>query len=93
MIVYWNDLSKDSRYKRWSTGLEGLSQPLYPGQLPQIRKNLINVVFAMRLDKKDNHAILSENIASFISRGVGIRFGLVPLLHHGEDKSADRVGT
>jgi UDP-glucose:glycoprotein glucosyltransferase len=79
-ILYWNDIERDSRYRNWPRSLQALLQPMYPGQLPQIRRNAINVVLVMDLSKRDNHAILADNVATFIQRGVGIRFGMVPLL-------------
>ena len=64
---------------------------MYPGQMPQVRRNLVNVVLALDLSKRDNHAILSDNIATFISRGVGIRFGTVPLLQEGEEDKVQKA--
>lgn len=79
-ILYWNDIERDSRYRNWPKSLQALLQPMYPGQLPQIRRNAINVILVMDLSKRDNHAILADNVATFIQRGVGVRFGMVPLL-------------
>lgn len=85
-ILYWNDIERDSRYRQWPRSLQGLLSPMYPGQMPQVRRNLITVVLALDLSKRDAHALLADNIATLISRGVGVRFGLVPLLDGAESQ-------
>jgi UDP-glucose:glycoprotein glucosyltransferase len=90
-ILYWNDIERDSRYRQWPKSMQALLSPMYPGQMPQIRQNLVNVILALDLGKRDVHTILSENIATFISRGVGIRFGTVPLLKRADLKEGDNV--
>ena len=82
LILYWNDLEKDSRYKGWQSSLQVLfQQPAYPGQIPQLKRNIVNVVIAMNLVQRDCHAILADNIAQFVNRGVAVRFGMVPIVN------------
>lgn len=80
VITYWNDIEKDARYKHWPANLQNLLQPTYPGQMPQVRRNLINVILALDFEKTISHLILAEHITPFISRGLGVRFGTVPIL-------------
>lgn len=80
VIVYWNDIEKDARYRHWPNSLQNLLQPTYPGQMPQVRRNIFNVILALDFEKTISHLILAEHITPFISRGLGVRFGSVPLL-------------
>ena len=80
VIAYWNDIENDARYRHWPSNLHNLLQPTYPGQMPQVRRNLINVILALDFEKTISHLILAEHITPFISRGLGVRFGSVPLL-------------
>ena len=86
VIMYWNDLEKDIRYKPWSKSVQALlQQPAYPGQMPQLARNIVNVILALDLTRRESHAILADNIAQFVKRGVPVRFGLVPLIQEGSD--------
>ena len=85
-IIYWNDLTRDSRYKRWTGSLNALLQPMYAGQMPQVRRNLFNVVYVMRMDRPETHALLAGEVVQMISRGISIRFGFVPATIAGEDE-------
>lgn len=90
-ILYWNDIERDSRYRQWPRSLQALLQPMLPGQMPQVRRNLVTVILALDLSKRDSHAMLAENVATFISRGVGVRFGSVPLLTEDELRETKSV--
>jgi hypothetical protein len=90
VITYWNDIEKDARYKHWPPNLQSLLQPTYPGQMPQVRRNLINVILALDFEKTLSHAILAESITPFISRGLGIRFGSAPILGKNSPGSTGR---
>lgn len=87
VITYWNDIEKDTRYKHWPASLQNLLQPTYPGQMPQVRRNLINVVLALDMEKTLSHVILAENVTPFISRGLAIRFGSASILKKGSEGS------
>lgn len=91
-ILYWNDLARDSRYRHWPSSLSALLQPMYPGQTPQVKRNLINVNLVLRLDKRDTHSLLAGEIGQFISRGLPIRFGMIPALPEPTGTSEDTVG-
>lgn len=90
IITYWNDIEKDARYRHWPRSLQNLLQPTYPGQMPQVRRNLINVILALDYEKTMSHIVLAEQITPFISRGLGVRFGSVPILPKGSQGSTGR---
>ncbi|KAI0042052.1 glycosyltransferase family 24 protein [Auriscalpium vulgare] len=80
LIIYWNDIEKDSRYARWQTSLYALMRPMYPGQVPGIKLNLFHTILAMDLSKTDSLQFLTNTVTMVISRLFPVRFGLVPLL-------------
>lgn len=94
-IVYLNDLEKDARYKHWPKSLQALMQPAYPGATPQVRRNVINVIFALDFARTDSHIILSEHIATFIKRGLSVRIGVVPRIStlSSDFTTSDGLGT
>ncbi|GAA5951905.1 hypothetical protein JCM21900_004180 [Sporobolomyces salmonicolor] len=91
VILWWNDLEKDRRYKSWSTSVRDLLRPVYPGSMNLIAKNLNNVIFVLDLSQPAALALLAENVKQFVSRGIPVRFGLVPVV--GESGEAESVET
>ncbi|GAA5860419.1 hypothetical protein JCM1840_000253 [Sporobolomyces johnsonii] len=91
VILWWNDLEKDRRYKSWSKSVRDLLRPVYPGSMNLIAKNLNNVVFVLDLSQPAALALIAETVKQFVSRGIPVRFGLVPLV--GELGDADSVET
>ncbi|GAA99373.1 glycosyltransferase family 24 protein [Mixia osmundae IAM 14324] len=89
VILWWNDLEKDRRYRTWGKSLRELLRPTYPGQMNQVARNLINVIFSLDLSLPASHALLSQQIAVYINRGLPVRFGLVPFI---PDESSSRRG-
>ena len=57
-----------------------LLRPSYPGSMSQVAKNLNNVVFVLDLSQPVSLALITENVKQFVSRGIPIRFGVVPLV-------------
>ncbi|GAA5851766.1 hypothetical protein JCM9279_004400 [Rhodotorula babjevae] len=80
VILWWNDLEKDRRYQSWPTSVRDLLRPSYPGSMSQVAKNLNNVVFVLDLSQPVSLALITENVKQFVSRGIPIRFGVVPLV-------------
>ncbi|KAM0787865.1 hypothetical protein ACM66B_003917 [Microbotryomycetes sp. NB124-2] len=78
LILWWNDIEKDKKYKSWPRSLQELLRPTYPGQMNLVRRNLNNVVFVLDLSQPSNLLILADNVRQFVSRGIPIRFGVVP---------------
>ncbi|KAI5475335.1 UDP-glucose:glycoprotein glucosyltransferase [Pseudohyphozyma bogoriensis] len=84
-VVWWNDLGRDKRYQEWPTNLRELLRPTYPGQITTLAINLHNLVLSLDLSQPDSLSLLTENIRTFVSRGIPIRFGFVPMLHAREE--------
>ncbi|KAK4048009.1 killer toxin resistant protein [Microbotryomycetes sp. JL201] len=78
LILWWNDIETDKKYKSWPRSFQELLRPVYPGQMNLVRRNLNNVVFVLDLSQPSNLMLLAENVRQFVSRGVPIRFGFVP---------------
>jgi UDP-glucose:glycoprotein glucosyltransferase len=78
VIIWLNNLEKDSRYQEWPTGLEAYIQSAYPGQLPPVARDLQNVVVPVDLSKSEDILLVLQQILTFIKRGIPVRFGLVP---------------
>ncbi|KAF7297231.1 hypothetical protein MIND_00956200 [Mycena indigotica] len=78
VIVWWNDLEKDSRYAQWPTSIHGLLRPLYPGQFHSLKLNLFNIVLVLDLSESSTLDMLTS-ISNIINRGLPFRFGVVPL--------------
>ncbi|KAK0522237.1 killer toxin resistant protein [Tilletia horrida] len=76
-ITYWNNIEKDTYYKRYPTSLQTLLRPAWPGSLPTVRRNILNVVIVMDLRRRDTVHVLSETVAMMIPR-LGLRWGFVP---------------
>ncbi|GAA6062062.1 hypothetical protein JCM10212_003560 [Sporobolomyces blumeae] len=80
VILWWNNLEKDKRYKSWPTTVRDLLRPTYPGSMNLVARNLNNVVFVLDLSKPSSLALVSQNLKQFVSRGIPVRFGLVPIV-------------
>ncbi|KAG8741941.1 hypothetical protein FRC10_002252 [Ceratobasidium sp. 414] len=98
-IVWLNDIEKDKRYTRWPTGLtvaspltrQQLFRQLYPGQFPTVRRNLLNIVFALDLSRTSNLAFITGTVNNLVSRMLPLRFGYVPLLETAESRQVARL--
>ncbi|KAI9888352.1 MAG: hypothetical protein M1814_000559 [Vezdaea aestivalis] len=88
-IMWLNNVEKDSRYQDWPTGLGGLLQRTYPGQLPTVRQNLHHVVFPIDFSSHEDVEVVVEVFQLFIKRSLPIRFGLVP--RSNEKTSSDQA--
>ncbi|KAI3632981.1 hypothetical protein MIR68_009056 [Amoeboaphelidium protococcarum] len=82
-VVWWNDIEKDGRYKQYPTSLQGLFQIQRAGQLPMIRKNIVNVVIATSLSSKVGLNALQQYL-DFIAKSYPIRVGFLPIKINGE---------
>ncbi|KAJ6562664.1 glycosyltransferase family 24 protein [Mycena capillaripes] len=79
VIVWWNDIEKDSRYASWSPSIHSLLRPVYPGQFHNVKLNMFNVVLVFDLSHPASLNTITGAVASIISRGFPFRFGIVPL--------------
>ncbi|KAI0073110.1 glycosyltransferase family 24 protein [Panus rudis PR-1116 ss-1] len=80
LITWWNDFEKDARYARWGTSLRLLLRPMYPGQMPNIKRNIFNVVLAVDLSHSSSLNFLAGPVSNIISRNFPYRFGVVPIV-------------
>lgn len=80
VIVWLNDLEKDSRYRAWTKNPTVLMRRVYPGQLHPLRMNIHHLVVPVDLSSREDLALVCRDLRAFIERRIAIRFGLVPLL-------------
>ncbi|KAF6218705.1 hypothetical protein HO133_006056 [Letharia lupina] len=79
IIVWLNDIEKDKRYSGWPTHTSALLQRTYPGQLPQVRRDIHNVIIPLDLTDMKDVELLVESLQTFVKRKIPIRFGIVPM--------------
>ncbi|KAK5653515.1 hypothetical protein OQA88_8774 [Cercophora sp. LCS_1] len=84
VIIWLNDITKDKRYSDWSPSLWALIQPSFGGGLPQVRKDIFNLIAPVDFTKPEDVKVVIEQLLVFMKRLVPIRFGLVPLTPTGE---------
>lgn len=53
---------------------------MYPGQFPNIKLNLFNVVLVLDLSQTSALKLITGTISSIINRSFPIRFGVVPIM-------------
>jgi len=78
IIIYMNNIEKDSRYKAWPTGLHALLQRMYPGQLPPVRRDIHNVIIPVDFTSSEHVSNILDTILNLIQRGIPLRWGIVP---------------
>lgn len=64
---------------------------MYPGQLPNAKLNLWNVVFALDLSTPTSVNVIGGPIATIIARGFPFRLGVVPLFTNPESEKMARL--
>ncbi|UKZ49497.1 hypothetical protein TrVGV298_003744 [Trichoderma virens] len=79
VLIWLNDLESDDAYKDYPKTLASLLRGAYPGQLPPIAKNIFTLVAPVDFSSSEDISFITQ-LLSFISRGIAIRFGLVPLM-------------
>ncbi|KAJ1967039.1 killer toxin resistant protein [Dispira parvispora] len=79
VLVWWNDLEKDSVYSQWPT-LDILYRAVYSRGMVRIRKNLCSAVFFLDLTTLQGLEILVEDVAVNVYREVPLRFGIIPMV-------------
>ena len=75
LVLWWNNLEQDSRYKRFSSSLQDLLMPSYPGQFKYIRKNIFNILFFADLSNL-SHLNIIVSMFDLIERNIPWRFGV-----------------
>ncbi|KAL7961032.1 glycosyltransferase family 24 protein [Trichoderma compactum] len=79
VLIWLNDLENDEAYEDYPKTLASLLRVAYPGQLPPIAKNVFTLVAPVDFSSPEDVSFIAQ-LLSFISRGLTIRFGLVPLV-------------
>jgi UDP-glucose:glycoprotein glucosyltransferase len=54
---------------------------MFPGQLPNVRRDIHNVVIPVDLTNPDDIRLVVDYVLVFIKRAVPVRFGLVPTVN------------
>ena len=79
VIMWLNNLEKDSRYAEYPKSLFALLQPGMPGQIPPIARDIFNQVYPVDLTDESDIQLLIDQLLAFVKRKLPIRFGIVPL--------------
>ncbi|KAI0969178.1 UDP-glucose:glycoprotein glucosyltransferase [Xylaria arbuscula] len=79
VIIWLNNIEKDKRYAGFSTSLSKLMQISYMGQIPQVRRDIFNLVVPVDLSNADDVNLVVERLQGLVKRALPVRFGLVPL--------------
>ncbi|KAL2268090.1 hypothetical protein VTJ83DRAFT_2936 [Remersonia thermophila] len=82
VIIWLNDIEKDSRYQEWPDTIFALVEQFGMG-LPQVRKEMFHAVVPLDFTRLEDLEVVTQLLA-FIKRLVPVRFGLVPLTPTGE---------
>ncbi|KAF2203909.1 UDP-glucose:glyco protein glucosyltransferase precursor [Delitschia confertaspora ATCC 74209] len=78
VIIWLNDIEKDKKYEDWPTELSALLQPTFPGQMPQIRRDLHNAIVPVDFSDSDDVQSIVGTVQNLIRRRIPVRWGLVP---------------
>ena len=89
-IFWWNDLTKDKRYKSWPKSLEAILSPQFQMSLPTVRHNLFNVLVVANLTSATALKTVADNL-QLARNGVPVRFGIVPMAVRGDIENAKMV--
>lgn len=79
VIVWLNNIEKDSRYESWPSQIQALLQRTYPGQLPSVRRDIHNAIIPLDFTAKEDVYMVIETVLNLIRRNIPVRWGLVPL--------------
>lgn len=76
-----------------STNDSQLLQRMYPGQFPQVRRDIHNVVIPLNFANPSDVELLVSQLQMFIARKIPVRFGLVPLLKDDSSTAQARIAS
>lgn len=91
VIIWLNNLEKDARYSEFPKSLRRLLQGGMPGQIPQVRRDIFNQVYAVDFSNLEDVRLVVEQVLEFVRRRLPIRFGLVPLASSPESAKQAKV--
>ncbi|KAJ2026593.1 killer toxin resistant protein [Coemansia sp. S85] len=81
-VLWLNDLERDSRYSMWPSDVKSLARIMRPGMIQRVRKNVVQIVFALDLSAADSWITIFEDILANIEHGLPMQFGVVPLIEY-----------
>ncbi|KPI35241.1 UDP-glucose:glycoprotein glucosyltransferase [Cyphellophora attinorum] len=79
VIIFLNDLEKDSRYAAWPTSLMTLFQPQYQRGLPNVARDIHNLVVPIEVEKLSEIELVVTTLQMLVKRKLPLRVGLVPV--------------
>uniref|UniRef100_A0A8C4VRH5 UDP-glucose ceramide glucosyltransferase-like 1 n=1 Tax=Gopherus evgoodei TaxID=1825980 RepID=A0A8C4VRH5_9SAUR len=83
-IIWVNDIEKDHIYSKWPTSFQELLKQTFPGVIPQIRRNLYNLV--LFIDPVQEHAADFVKLTElFYHHNIPLRIGFVFILNTNEE--------
>lgn len=78
-IIWLNNIEKDARYAKWPKALNNLLQRMYPGQLPQVRRDIHTLIVPIDFNNIHDLSIIVNTLQSLVKRSFPVRMGLVPV--------------
>ncbi|OQV08670.1 hypothetical protein CLAIMM_12901 isoform 3 [Cladophialophora immunda] len=78
VLMWLNDLEQDRRYAGWSSSLRSLFQRTYPGQLPQVSRDIHNLIVPLDMGNIKDIELAATSLQSLVRRQVPIRIALIP---------------
>ncbi|KAJ2780423.1 killer toxin resistant protein [Coemansia interrupta] len=82
VILWLNDLEKDKRYAAWPADLQNLRRMVAPGMVQRLRRNLVQVLFALDLSEPDSWVLVLEELMANVEHGLPMQFGIAPLVDY-----------
>ncbi|KAK4946560.1 killer toxin resistant protein [Elasticomyces elasticus] len=86
VLMWLNDLEQDKRYAAWPSSLRTLFQRMYPGQLPQVSRDIHNLIVPINITAIKDIELAATALQNLVKRTVPIRIALVPI---GTGETAD----
>jgi UDP-glucose:glycoprotein glucosyltransferase len=78
VLLWLNNLEQDKRYSGWPSSLRTLFQRVYPGQLPQIARDIHNLIVPIDMANPKDIELAATALQNLVRRSVPIRIALVP---------------
>jgi UDP-glucose:glycoprotein glucosyltransferase len=79
VLMWLNDLEVDKRYAAWPSSLPTLFQRVYPGQLPQLARDIHNLIVPIDMNDIKDLELAATSLQSLVRRLVPLRIALVPV--------------
>lgn len=66
--MWLNDLEIDKRYAAWPSSLQTLFQRVYPGQLPQVARDIHNLIVPLDMNEIKDMELAATSLQSLVRR-------------------------